>query len=647
MGIPGFWKVADAFTQTGLSLTDVLLENKNVSVVVDGEGWLEECFNTPSVSSENERSASPSRERFFNVYAFVSRLKPFIQCKCQILIVFDGIWKPPFKRKRVLQNMESEKSIADYMAEYTEHINRFHMNDEQRDNKDPRFECCDKTKIFISERYNKALAVLESLNIEYLFVCAEAEAFCCHLQRTLTFTYVLSNDSDCLIYGATNILREFTKNGSPASEKDEYTITKTTLSKNVTKRKASFSPEALLLAGIILGGDYNQSGITSIGITKTMKLLEDPGFVDVVSAFEKSFFEQNTSYSELQSVFNDYIDSSCKQVFKRNDYVQKYKQQKWPSEFVLMHYVKPLFNKQTIVYKAAVSHKDMEVEVFENAVGNVSASWLHQTLHELFIVHFFDKWVDDKQQLKKMFKINKENESKYRVRYKSFIEGLPDVQVPLEVASPTKKSPTKVQLEIKEYPYYMWISKKIVSYFARPLVEFWEEEKTIMNSPKKLSPKKRKLNGVSVQKTTLDKLDFFSSHTTPKKPLLDASITPLLTANSALTQPLESAKRQLFLNSESELSSDEQEENMIESESETFKPLNSFQFQVPTVPETRFDLLETLFDDTESFVDAQDDSVQIIEPQNVLVNLPKLSPQAESDSNIKSSPEIIELSDSD
>ncbi|KAL6950215.1 hypothetical protein ACO0QE_000891 [Hanseniaspora vineae] len=552
--------------------------------------------------------------------------------------------------------MESEKLIADYMAEYAEHINKFHRRKEQRQNRDSKFECCDKKKFLDNERYSKALAVLESLNVEYFFTCAEAEAFCCYLQRTLTFTYVLSNDSDCLIYGATKILREFTKSGSAASEKDEYTVSKTTLSSHLTKHNSTFSPGALLLAGVLLGGDYNQSGITSIGITKTMKLLEDPGFADVIETFAKTFFEQKISYLELQTVFNKYIEANCKRVFKRNDYVQKYKQHKWPSEFVVMHYVKPLFNKRAIVYKAAASHEDMQVKAFENAVGNVSASWLHQTLHELFIACYFDKWIDNEHQLRNVFKINKENKTKYRVRYKTFIEGLPEVEAPMEVASPTKRSPTKVQLEIKDYPHYMWISKKCVSNFAQPLVKFWEDEKKMWNTPKKLSPKKRKLNGSSAQKTTLDQMNFFSNHTTPKKVLLDASVTPLLNADSATIQPLESAKRRLFLDSEHELESDEHEENSIESERETFttgKYLDkisekAFQFQVPPVAETRFDLLECLFDDTVSSVEAQDDSVQIIEPQEVLANPPK-PPRSHADpgTTIKRPLEVIELSDSD
>jgi Holliday junction resolvase YEN1 len=120
---------------------------------------------------------------------------------------------------------------------------------------------------------------LKQNKIDYLQAPGEGEAQCSYLQRFGVVDYVISNDVDALVFGATKVLRNFNrfkedvtnspKKGSNLKTSTKFYVTPVDMA-NVEQR-TGLTTERLVFLATLRGGDYSL-GVKKIGIANATRL---------------------------------------------------------------------------------------------------------------------------------------------------------------------------------------------------------------------------------------------------------------------------------------------------------------------------------------------------------------------------------------
>lgn len=191
----------------------------------------------------------------YPVRGFMSKVFALISLNMPLIVVFDGRYKP-----NKLRNNERE-----FEASYEFTIDIFKNSDVTS----------------YSENIpviNKVKELLIQHKIDFLQAPGEAEAQCAWLQKFGIVDYVISNDSDCLVFGATKILRNFNRYepdilASPKKlqikPKGKYYVTPVHLSK--IESIYGLDTKRLIFLAALRGGDYS-SGSNGVGILYATKL---------------------------------------------------------------------------------------------------------------------------------------------------------------------------------------------------------------------------------------------------------------------------------------------------------------------------------------------------------------------------------------
>lgn len=126
--------------------------------------------------------------------------------------------------------------------------------------------------------YSEGLRLVESIKkiltrnrIDWVQAPAEAEAECAWLQRLGVVDYVVSDDSDSLVFGASQVLRLFNRvkyydaEGEPVQSSTDYYVTPVHMDKVV--RVTDLTRQRLVFIAVLRGGDYS-TGTENVGIVR-------------------------------------------------------------------------------------------------------------------------------------------------------------------------------------------------------------------------------------------------------------------------------------------------------------------------------------------------------------------------------------------
>lgn len=186
---------------------------------------------------------------------FMAKLWYLVQNNVLFVVVFDGKYKPGKLRNGHIPEIAGSMS-------YDELLRLF------RD--------------IPTSKYPEGSSLVESLKnifqknrIDWVQAPAEAEAECAWLQRLGVVDYVVSDDSDTLVFGATRVLRMFNRvkyfdeEANPVLSSTDYYVTPVHMS-HVTER-TGLTRERLILIAVLRGGDYS-TGAENIGITRAKEI---------------------------------------------------------------------------------------------------------------------------------------------------------------------------------------------------------------------------------------------------------------------------------------------------------------------------------------------------------------------------------------
>lgn len=585
MGVPQIWEllrpyIKDKRLPLKCFVSDFKKDNgRSPRIAIDGYSWIFECgflLNQDQDVSNKYAGYGTIPKALVN---FLSRLKEFLSLDISFILVFDGNMKPWFKNnyKNSGEETTTDTEYAkDYSVTWDEHMQAHQLlhscMETDANNPTPSF-----MKII---KY-----ILDEMKISYIEACGEGEAQCAWLQKHNYVDYVLSNDSDTLIFGCSKMLRNYSKswedvgatgvgNHRPDRKRDnkETFVTIVDIEEIDACAEERYNWWSLLFFSVLLGADYNK-GVKGLGKSKSAKLaqLTSPDFAiqfhDIFNTIESSSKERLIEYEQFKKRLFDYCKSHSVELFGRNyKTLLQEDMQGWPSDTAIMYYFHPflipdldegVMDLRNVNMSGSPSYENID---FANLKNYLSAfhlpgvtdfeRWFFEILQESFILrHLLINEKDSEKYMKiteekiVYFSENRFQSICWKVRYNPYIKSLSELSGRLnakKASSPRKRSPTKRQLESEEHWYGVWVPKGLIP-GSHSLVKRFEERRKIEQenqSRTKFSPKKS-LKTHS-QKNTLD--GFLMCHSSP--------VQDINNLNTIKIPLLQTVKKRLFVEQE-------------------------------------------------------------------------------------------------
>lgn len=267
---------------------------------------------------------------------FMAKLWYLVQHNVLFVVVFDGKYKPGKLRNGHIPDIPGSTSYDELLVFF---------------------------KKLAPYTYSEGLSLVEMLKkilqrncMDYVQAPAEAEAECAWLQRLGVVDFVVSDDSDTLVFGATQMLRLFNRlkykneNGEDVLSSSDYYVNPVYMDQ-ITDR-TGLDRDRLVLVAVLRGGDYS-TGALNIGITRASeialcgssmlqhsprKALQDFGAMpDFTRMFTETFvhmesknctltdryfslkaeLDRNDSLDSFNKYLGSYLKESAKEVFGR------------------------------------------------------------------------------------------------------------------------------------------------------------------------------------------------------------------------------------------------------------------------------------------------------------------------------------------
>lgn len=580
MGVPQVWEllrpyIKDKRVPLKCFVSDFKRSNgRSPRIAIDGYSWIFECGFLVNQDASNKYAGYGTIPKA--LVNFLHRLKEFLSLDISFVLVFDGSMKPWFKNNYKNSGEETTtdtEHIEEYSVMWAEHMKAHQLL----------HTCLETDAKNSTPSFMKIIKyILDEMRISYVEACGEGEAQCAWLQKHKYVDFVLSNDSDTLIFGCTKMLRNYSKswedvgatgigNHRPDRKRDnkESFVTVVNVDEIGACANERYNWWSLLFFSVLLGADYNK-GVQGLGKSKSAKLaqLTSPDFAmefhDIFTTTESSSKRRVIEYEQFKKRLYDYCKSHSVELFGRNyKTLLQEDMHGWPSDTAIMYYFHPflipdldedVMNLRNVNMSGSPGYEDIE---FTNLKNYLSAfhlpgvtdfeKWFFEMMQESFVLRHLlinDKGSEECVRITEekvlYFSENRFQTSCWKVRYNPFIESLSKLScrpTSKKASSPRKRSPTKRQLESEEYWYSAWIPKELIP-SSHILVKGFEErrknEEMKQQSRTKSSPKKTLK---ASQKNTLD--EFLMCHSSPIK-----NINNLSTIKIPLLEPV---KKRLFV----------------------------------------------------------------------------------------------------
>lgn len=203
----------------------------NKKIGIDGNFWLYQIMG--SMKSNDIRIYNNNNIDITHLYGLYVRILSILKLGIKPLFVFDG--KAPELKYNTINQRIKEKFVSRKKIEDNSFIN------EKQKRK------LIQNSFFINKKeIEDCKILLEKMNIPYIQSLEEADSQLAYLCKKNYIDYIISNDTDILIFGSKNILPFF------KSSNKEYKI----INKEIIKKKFNLEEEEIIKLGILLGNDY-------------------------------------------------------------------------------------------------------------------------------------------------------------------------------------------------------------------------------------------------------------------------------------------------------------------------------------------------------------------------------------------------------
>lgn len=244
-----------------------LKKYRNKIIGIDGHSWL--YMIGTSISYELYNNIETNK----HIGILNQKLKEYEKNKIKLIFVFDGISLPSKSITLELRNKKKEEiknKIIKLLKKGEDNKAKFLMK-----------QCISIRPFFI----NSVISHLRLKGIECLISPYETDAQLTYLQRIKYIDAILTEDSDFIIYGCTNIL--YKSNGKTAESFNSEKL-----------KKLGLNNDNLLIICILSGCDYLKN-IKKIGLKTAIKLFKDYKNISNILYFLRSKnYEVPENYEE-------------------------------------------------------------------------------------------------------------------------------------------------------------------------------------------------------------------------------------------------------------------------------------------------------------------------------------------------------------
>lgn len=186
---------------------------------------------------------------------FMAKLWYLVQHNVLFVVVFDGKYKPGKLRNGHIPDIPG-------LISYDETLRYFRK--------------------LLPSTYSESLSLVDQLKLilqrncmDYVQAPGEAEAECAWLQKLGVVDFVVSDDSDTFVFGASQVLRLFNRvkykneNGEDVLSSTDYYVNPVYMDKII--ERTGLDKDRLVLVAVLRGGDYN-TGAVNVGITRASEI---------------------------------------------------------------------------------------------------------------------------------------------------------------------------------------------------------------------------------------------------------------------------------------------------------------------------------------------------------------------------------------
>lgn len=208
--------------------------------------------------SNHSNLQGAERENDIQVRNIMSKLMYLTLLSVSYVVVFDGRYKP----QKLRHNEDMYHCIS-----YDDQLNGFQKIAFKNENYIEDSLC--------TPLINRLIEIFRVNKIDFIQSPGEAEAECAMLQKFGVVDFVLTKDTDVFVFGATKVLRNFSRSeqdlavSSTSNSVKDYYVTPVDMAK-VTK-ETGLDYQRLILVATLRGGDYS-NGMNNIGITRATKI---------------------------------------------------------------------------------------------------------------------------------------------------------------------------------------------------------------------------------------------------------------------------------------------------------------------------------------------------------------------------------------
>jgi flap endonuclease-1 len=238
------------------------------TIAIDGTLWLYQILC--AVRKSNDGAILNSKGDDITILnTLFSRLLFLKKMKIKPIFVFDG--KPPEFKDDIIRNRKSAKKKAQDKID----CNDYTSSTEKK-------QLIQKSSHITKKDITNCRKLLDLMGIPYIDSPSEADAQLGYLYKNGIVDYVITEDSDIIIYGANKIIRNFKSSASTCE----------LLDMNVFYEKISLSQRNLAEIAIILGCDY-YPGIKGIGHKRILKMINENNIdINLVNEEDKELIKK-------------------------------------------------------------------------------------------------------------------------------------------------------------------------------------------------------------------------------------------------------------------------------------------------------------------------------------------------------------------
>ncbi len=264
-------------------------------LVVDAYNMLYQFLTTIRTRDGTPLKNSKGRTTSHMVGLF-SRISNFMGHQHKLVFVYDGK-TPDLKAAEIARRKSVKQQAAKHLAKA-----------EQEEDIAGMKKYAGRTAVLTKDMVKESQQLLDALGIPWLVAPSEAEAQAARMVQDGNADFVVSQDMDCLLFGAPKMLRNLSISGKrkrPGTS-SYYTINPEIITLEKELERLEISQTQLIALGMLVGTDFNPKGIKGLGPKKSLKLVKEHGD-DLEKIFSEAKWDehQEVSWETVYGVIND------------------------------------------------------------------------------------------------------------------------------------------------------------------------------------------------------------------------------------------------------------------------------------------------------------------------------------------------------